>query len=93
MSKQNHLHFPPHLTARERTLSQMYLEAFDDDQRQVVLDELHGRLLASTICNPIGYLARLCSAAKSGAYPNIRLDLEIQEIRERSHNNSKEQRS
>lgn len=67
----------------------MYLEALDNDQRQAVLDELHGRLRnvdhgGQPVRNPIGYLATLCSAAKSGTFQPTSLGLRIREARERS---------
>lgn len=81
------LHFPPRISANERKLAMMYLESIDENQRQDVLDEWHGRLLAANrggtpIENPIGYLAGLCRRVKNSEF-QITIGLRNRETRER----------
>ena len=81
------LHFPPRISANERNLAMMYLESIDEEQRQDVLDEWHGRLLAANrgstpIENPIGYLAGLCRRVKNSEF-QITIGLRVRETRER----------
>ena len=81
------LHFPPCISANERELAMMYLNAVDENQQQNVLDEWNGRLSAANrrstpIENPIGYLASLCKRVKTGEF-QITIGLRVRETRER----------
>ncbi len=89
------LHFPPKLTANERKLALMYLQRVEQDRRQDVLDEWHGRLQSGErrsdpIDNPIGYLAGLCRRVGTGEF-QITIGLKIQEKRERDVQRANEQ--
>jgi hypothetical protein len=82
-------HFPPQLSADEVVLAKRYLGRLSAGLRQDVLDEWQGRLgnaerSGQPIHNPIGYLAQLCNAVKTGAFQLTSLGLQVRRAREQT---------
>jgi hypothetical protein len=77
---------PETLAPNERLLARMYVKNVPAALRQNVLDEFAGRLKGAKtrgepIANPVGYLARLCKAAATGAFTLTSLGVQVQQAR------------
>ena len=65
--------YPPGLTENQRLLADRYLERVPAADRQIILDELEGRLRAARkgakpLYDPIRYLHRLCAERVAGRF-------------------------
>lgn len=83
------LGFPSSLSPNERRLAELCLRDAPASVHQDLLDEWAGRLLSARhknrpIENPIGYLAKLCNAAREGTFTLTSLGLKTREHRDRS---------
>src|SRR6056297_1098471 len=79
--------FPRHLNRAHRTLALKYLDKVPAAERQVVLDELEGRIQAEKrgarpLWDVMGYLARLCQRAEIGEF-NANLGIPVAEARQK----------
>lgn len=80
------LALPASLSPNERHLTRLCLKHAPEGAHQDILDEWAGRLLAAQqkgrpIDNPIGYLAKLCKAARDGEFTVTSLGLRAREQR------------
>ena len=75
--------YPKRLLAEQRHLANRYLGMIPPQARQVVLDELEGRLRAEQrgarlVYNAVRFLGRLCEAVQDGTFePNLGIAVRI----------------
>ena len=82
--------YPPRLSENQKHLADRYLAMIDPDDRQLVLDELQGRLESEQkgmkpVYDELRFLHSLCKAAQQGEFvPN--LGIKVAEVRlDRAH--------